>query len=261
MSSKLADTVNLKSLNSIENQEASPYYGGDVCGILEIPQPVLNNIFQYLTIDDLVNISVTCSTLNDYVDDFLRIQCTPKRLEILDGLQPIWNSLSSDQILEVSAHFFSSLETTMKLYHRIFEGDTTLTKREQYYLLDQKRLVSFLDLELTGKWVGIEQTDIYDDDDFIMMLEFDQINCAISGHYFDSGWGDYAVITGSYYGNMSGSYHGRMINLQIDEGLSEPFKYEGTMQYNSITSEWKVDGVCLKEGRETTFHMYREKCK
>ena len=122
-----------------------------VVRMLVIPKPVFNNMFQYLTIDNMVNISITCSTLDDYVDDFLRLQCTPKRLEILKGLQPMWNSLSSDQILKVSARFFSSLELTMKLYHRILEGDSTLTKREQYYLLDQKRLVSFLDLELTDK--------------------------------------------------------------------------------------------------------------
>ena len=130
MDSKSIETVDLRYAHSIQNQDEFPFCGEDVSGLLEIPKPVFNNMFQYLTVDDLVNISITCSTLNDYVGDFLRIQCTTKRLEILKGLQPMWNSLSSDQILKVSARFSSSLELTIKLYYRILEGDTTLTKRE-----------------------------------------------------------------------------------------------------------------------------------
>ena len=76
MDSKSIETVDLRYAHSIQNQDEFPFCGEDVSGLLEIPKPVFNNMFQYLTIDNMVNISITCS--NDYVDDFLKLKCTPK---------------------------------------------------------------------------------------------------------------------------------------------------------------------------------------
>ena len=207
-------------------------------GIADLPQLVFNQLFQRLSFDDLGSISVTCSTLNCRVRDFVQSECKPKRLEalmrrltLLDILKP-----KKSTIAEPCIRFYRSLELGEELYCQLIEDDQSLKNWEYYYLLNQRRLFSNIDMELSGKWVGQIRTN--NPSSFWMVLQFDRSSDIITGYIDDGAYGISGGVNGSYCLNMI------TINKEVGPKYYEwcPATYSGEIHGNSDVGVWKMIG-------------------
>ena len=208
--------------------------------ILGLPHTVLDIVLGYLSVDDLVSVSLSCSILNECVNNFIRIECQPQRLKALECVHLMLEvSKPQEANLNVSdMDRFLSLENTNKLYKKLSVDGTVLERKESIYLLRQREyVINYTDMVLSGKWEGTY--DQYGEHfPFYMILQFNHCTGVICGYCKDNPGQrglDFSVITGSYEGNTI------RFDKQYRGQSSHTINYDGNIRY--VDGEWRVEGL------------------
>ena len=233
--------------------------------MLCLHQSVLDVIFNYLTVQDLVNTSLTCSALNYCVTNFL---CAVGRSRDLQDILPRDHDIID--ILEENIHHLNESEKSQlyrlrrckDLYRTLKTEQTCLSKMDLYIILHRKRqLMQDIDNDLSGTWILTfeESGELYAYSipiPFKMVLNFYSESHTFTG-FSDDFLGDAGDMTGtlSKFAVITGMYNEASISfVKFYKGNPHQYtSFEGTLRRTNrtliVTGVWQ--GIF--------FYMY--KCK